>query len=364
MRIAQIAPPWLPVPPVGYGGVEVVVHHITEGLVARGHEVTLFAPGDSKTKAKLSSVFEKSLGNDGSLKNNPYTELFELHPAFAAADQFDIIHSHAIGQAMFFVDLVKTPVVHTIHGTLTAGEQNSDKRKVYQTFSKQNFVSISNTQQLGMPELNFVATVYNGVDLSQFALGAGEGGYLAWLGRITPKKGVVEAIHVAKAVGVPIKLAAFIDPIDQPFFDTAIKPLVDGTSVQFMGQLNDQERSMFLQKAKAFLFPIKWQEPFGLVIVEAMACGTPVVAFGQGSVPEIIKDGQTGWIIPTGENKPDVVDTVGITNMATAMKKLLSLDASSYQAMRAACHAHVAAYFTVEKMVDGYEEVYRRLIQR
>ncbi len=363
MRIAQIAPPWLPVPPVGYGGIEVVVHHLTEGLVARGHEVTLFAPGDSKTKAKLSSVFAKALGNDGSLKNNPYTELFELHGAFAHASEFDIIHSHAVGQAMFFADLVKTRVVHTVHGTLTAGEQNSDKRRVYQTFSHQNFVSISNAQRLGIPELHFVATVYNGVDLSQFAPGDGGGGYLAWLGRITPKKGVVEAIHVAKAVGVPIKLAAFIDPIDQPFFDSAIKPLVDGTSVEFIGQLNDQERSLFLQKAKAFLFPIKWQEPFGLVIVEAMACGVPVVAFGQGSVPEIVKDGETGWIIPTGQSRPDVVDESGIAGMTGAIKKILSLDATSYQAMRQACRKHIEANFSIEKMIDGYEAVYEKLFR-
>ncbi|MBI2405208.1 glycosyltransferase family 4 protein [Candidatus Gottesmanbacteria bacterium] len=359
MKIAQVAPPWLPVPPKGYGGIEAVVSSLTDGLVSRGHDVTLFATGDSVTEAKLSFVYEKALGNDGSLKNNPYTQLFQIYPVFSHCDQFDIIHIHGEGQAMFFADLIKTPLVHTIHGTLTEGEQNPDKRKVYQQFAKQNFVSISNAQRTGLPELNYVATVYNGIDLSQFTVGdgggglahrrPGEGGYLAWLGRITPKKGVVEAIHVAKAVGVPLRLAAFIDPVDQAFFDTEIKPLIDGSSVQFVGQLNHQERSLFLQKAKAFVFPIKWEEPFGLVMVEAMAAGTPVVAFNRGSVPEIIMDGKTGYVV------------ADVDSMAEALKRLLSLDAPTYQAMRQACRKHVEDHFTVEKMVEGYEAVYKKL---
>ncbi len=352
MRIAQVAPPWLPVPPVGYGGVEAVVYDLTEELVARGHEVTLFATGDSKTTAKLSFVYKNALGNDGSLKNNPYTQLFQIYPVFSQSNQFDIIHVHGEGQAMFFADLIKTPVIHTIHGTLTEGEQNPDKRKVYEMFSKQNFVSISDAQRKGLPRLNYVATVYNGIDLTQFSVGDGSGEYLAWLGRVTPKKGVVEAIHVARAVGVPLRLAAFIDPIDQPFFDREIKPLIDGSTVQFVGQLNHEERSMFLAKAKAFLFPIKWQEPFGLVMIEAMAAGTPVVAFSRGSVPEIVVDGKTGFVVSDE------------TGMAEALKKLLSLDTNSYQAMRQTCRTHIEANFTVQKMIDGYEAVYRKLIRR
>ncbi len=362
MRIAQVVPPWLPVPPKGYGGIEAVVSELTEGLVARGHEVTLFATGDSTTKAKLSFVFAKALGNDGSLKNNPYTQLFQIYPAFVRAGEFDIIHIHGAGQAMFLADLIKTPVVHTIHGTLTTGEQNPDKRKVYQMFAKQNFVSISNNQREGLPQLNYVATVYNGIDLSQFPAGdltagepSGGGGYVAWLGRITPKKGVVEAIQSAKAVGIPLRLAAFVDPVDQPFFDSDIKPLIDGSSVQFVGQLNYQDRSLFLQKAKAFLFPIKWQEPFGLVMVEAMAAGTPVVAFNRGSVPEIVIDGAVGFTVP-----PEG----GVEALTAALKKLVSLDPASYQAMRHACRKHVEDHFTVDKMVDGYEAVYRTLTSR
>ena len=349
MKIAQVAPPWLPVPPRGYGGIEAVMSSLTEGLVARGHEVTLFATGDSVTKAKLSYVYEKALGNDGSLKNNPYTQMFQIYPAFIRSNEFDIIHVHGEGQAMFLADLIKTPVVHTIHGTLTEGEQNPDKRKVYQMFTKQNFVSISNAQREGLPNLNYVATVYNGIELSQFTIGDGSGNYVAWLGRITPKKGVVEAIHAAKAAGIPIHLAAFVDPVDQAFFDAEIKPLIDGSSVQFVGQLNHEERSLFLQKAKAFLFPIKWQEPFGLVMVEAMAAGTPVVAFNRGSVPEIVDNGKNGCV------------TEDEAGMVEALKKLLGMDSASYMAMRAACRTHATDHFTIEKMVDGYEEVYKKL---
>ncbi len=340
---------------------------LVDGLVARGHDVTLFATGDSVTKAKLSFVYEKALGNDGSLKNNPYTQLFQIYPVFSKSSEFDIIHVHGEGQAMFFTDFIKTPLVHTIHGTLTEGEQNPDKRKVYTMFAKQNFVSISNAQRAGLPELNYVATVYNGIDLSQFpmrgdALG-GEGGYFAWIGRITPKKGVVEAIHAAKAVGVPIRLAAFIDPIDQPFFDREIKPFIDDASVQFVGQLNHEERALFLQKAKAFLFPIKWQEPFGLVMVEAMAAGTPVVAFGRGSVPEIVEDGNTGFVVAPGELARDgAKDEAGIANMTVALKKLLDMDSPSYQSMRQACRKHVEDHFTIDKMIDGYEAVYKKLV--
>ncbi len=352
MKIAQVAPPWLPIPPKGYGGIEAVMSSLTDGLVTRGHEVTLFATGDSQTKAKLSFVYEKALGNDGSLKNNPYTQLFQIYPVFSHSEQFDIIHVHGEGQAMFFADLIKTPVVHTIHGTLMEGEQNPDKRKVYQQFAKQNFISISNAQRQGLPNLNYVATVYNGIDLSQFSVGNGDGGYFAWLGRITPKKGVVEAISAAKAVGIPIRLAAFIDPTDQAFFDAEIKPLIDGSSVQFVGQLNHEERSLFLQKAKAFLFPIKWEEPFGLVMVEAMAAGTPVVAFNRGSVPEIVADGKTGFVVS---------DEAG---MAEALKKLLAMDAASYQTMRQACRKHVEDHFTIDKMIDGYEAVYKKLVRR
>lgn len=361
MRIAQVVAPWLPVPPVGYGGIEAVVSLLTEELVKRGHDVTLFAAGDSKTSAKLSSVYPKALGNDGNLKKNHFILLNQILPAFKNEAQFDIIHSHGPKESMFFAELVKTPVVHTIHGTITQGDASSEKFAVYKKFAHQNFVSISNAQRTGIPELHYVATVYNGIDIAQFPPRTGNGNYLVWLGRITTKKGILETIKVAQALDLPLKIAAFVDPVDQPFFDSKVKPLLSD-KIEFLGQLNHEERAKLLGDAKVFLFPIKWQEPFGLVMVEAMATGTPVVAFDRGSVSEVVVDGKTGYVVSgTDPINLDEIDTAGVERMTSAVKKILSLDEKSYQDLRKASRSHVESHFTVKSMVDGYEAVYREI---
>ena len=361
MRIAQLLAPWLPVPPPGYGGIEVVVSDLTEELVRRGHEVTLFATGDAKTSAKLSFVFPKALGNDGNLKKNPFTILSQILPAFKRAGEFDLIHSHSLGQTMYLAELVKTPVLHTLHGTITQGDTSPEKYALYKEFSQQNYVSISNSQRLGLPELNFVKTVYNGINLEKFPLGLGKRNYLAWLGRITPKKGVVEAIKVSQAVGLPLKIAAFIDPVDQAFFETEVKPLLT-KEIEFLGELDALGRAKFLSEALALLFPIKWQEPFGLVMVEAMACGTPVIAFNRGSVAEVVVNDQTGYVVEGSVPlDPGKIDTQGVERMATAVKKIMSLDSLNAQSLRKACRLHVETKFTIKAMVDGYEEVYQKL---
>jgi len=367
MRIAQIAPPWVRVPPQGYGGVERIVSQLTEELVKRGHDVTLFASGDSQTHARLSSYFPLSIGNDGNKKKNLYSMLFHLYPAFRDSHTFDVIHCHDIYQSMFFADLVATPVVHTIHGTLMKHEQPEDRREVYEQFSHQSFVSISNAQRAGLPHLHYIDTVYNGIDMSEFSFGKGDGGYVAWMGRITPKKGIVEAIEAAKQVGIPLRIAAVVDPVDQEFFDRFVAPSIDGTEVQFVGELKEKERESFFQHAKALLNPIRWHEPFGLVMVEAMACGTPVIATRMGSTPEIVEDGSTGFL---GEGTPlahDMevsafsIDPVSVSFLTQALQKIVSLDQSAYSAMRERNRKRVERLFTVASMVDGYEKVYENM---
>lgn len=361
MRIAQVVAPWLPVPPKGYGGIEAVVHELTEELVARGHHVTLFATGDSRTKAHLSFFYKTSLGNNGEIKNNPHTLLEQIFPVFTQAENFDIIHCHDIPHALFFAEFIKTPVVHTLHGSLMENEQDPQKHAIYSRFTHQNFVSISNSQRKGLPGLHYIATVYNGIKIEDITVGHGDGGYLAWIGRINPKKGVVEAIESAKLAGMPIKIAAFIDKQDKPYFDKFVLPRIDGKNVQFIGEIGEKEKNDLLGHAFACLFPIKWHEPFGLVMVESLACGTPVVAIDAGSVSEIIENGKNGFVVaPTHPltNESWEVDTASIPGITEKVKILQTMENTTYQEIRAYCRSYVERKFTIQAMVDGYEKVY------
>jgi glycosyltransferase involved in cell wall biosynthesis len=211
--------------------------------------------------------------------------------------------------------------------------------------------------------LHYVATVYNGIHLEQYQTGNGSGNYLAWIGRITPKKGVIEAIRVAQAVGLPLKIAAVVDPVDQQFFDAQVKPLVGGP-IEMIGELTPEGRSAFYGNAFATLVPIKWSEPFGLVMTESMACGTPVVALKRGSVPEIVQSDSVGLVVD-GEAGilPEKIDDMGVKNMTVAVQRLLGLPSNEYVAMRQAARQLVEDQFTVEKMVQGYEEVYKRVLE-
>jgi len=367
MRIAQIAPPWVSVPPKGYGGVERIVSQLTEELVRRGHEVTLFASGDSQTSAHLSAYYPQAIGNDGYKKGNAFTTLLHAFPAFIASSSFDIIHSHD-PMTLFFGSLSHTPFVHTIHGSVMADEIDKGKREVYAACSRLPYISISNDQRNGFPELQYIATVYNGVELNEFTYSEKKGTYVAWFGRITPKKGVIEAIRVARNVGIPLKIAAVVDPIDREFFDRFVKPEIDNVSIQFIGELKGSKRSEFLAHASALLFPVRWHEPFGLVMVESMACGTPVIATNIGSPSEIVDDDVTGYIVEGSAwdvTKPLSEwheDTVGIAHMEKALRTLVSLDSGSYMAMRKASRKRVEEKFTVQAMVDGYEAVYKKLL--
>ncbi len=351
MKIALLSTPWIAVPPSGYGGIEKVIGDLTEGLVKRGHQVMLFATGDSKTSARLEYYYDKALGNNLNLKANPYYIFNHIHAFFKIIkkEKFDIIHNHNQYFPMYFFDLIDQPFVHTLHGAfyknLKAPEGFiEEKRSLLMKFKNHPFISISNNQRTGIPELNYIKTVYNGINPQDFWLGKGEGGYLVWLGRITYNKGLDIAIRVARKVSLPLKIAAFIDKGEEDYFQKEIKPLID-KKVEFLGEIKDlKTKSTLFGNAKAFLFPIRWHEPFGIVMLEAMACGTPVIAFNKGSVAEVIIDGQTGFIVNTEEE------------MVKAIEKVDQID-------RSFCREHVIKNFTTDKMVEDYLEAYQRVIK-
>jgi glycosyltransferase involved in cell wall biosynthesis len=340
MRIAQIAPLWERVPPPAYGGIELVVGLLTDELVARGHEVTLFASGDSITSAKLESIHPQALRLDSKIKEYGIYELLQLAQVYERAGEFDLIHSHMGCAALPYSKLTPTPTVHTLHGVFTP-----DNEKMFSYAKNQPFVSISNAQREERLGLNHVATVYNGVDVSMhhFFPEADDPAYLAFLGRMSPEKGPHHAIEIAKATGLPLKMAGKVDPVDAEYFASQIEPHVDGVQIQFLGEADHFMKNDLMGRAIATLFPITWREPFGLVTIESMAAGTPVIAMNLGSVPEIITDGTNGYRC----------NTVG--ECIAAVSKISTIS-------RSGCREYVAQRFGVEQMTAGYEAVYHQIL--
>lgn len=335
MRIAQIAPLFEPVPPELYGGTERVVSLLTEELVRRGHEVTLFASGDSETDARLVPVTREALRR-GPEDVEPNVQLMlELGLVFERANQFDIIHSHVDFFALPLARLVETPVVTTLHGRLDL----PGLRTIYGRYSTAPLVSISDSQREPLPGVNWAATVYNGSDLGRFTFSPNGGEFFVFVGRICPEKNIEGAIAIARRSGVPLRIAAKVDPVDAEYHESVIKPLIDGREVEYLGELGDAEKDELLGSARALLFPVDWPEPFGLAMTEAMACGTPVLALRRGSVPEVVEDGVTGFMRDSEEALADVADTI---------------DSIS----RRACRERVERLFSVAVMTDGYERVY------
>ena len=339
MRIAQIAPLCERVPPPAYGGTEIVVSLLTEELVRRGHEVTLFASGDSQTQARLEASCPKSLRKASSTEITVYQNL-QLNRVFSQAAEFDLIHSH-IGEVAFpYANLVKTPTLHTVHGIIPPHIE-----PLWLDARKQNFVSISNSQRRNDLKLNYVATVYNGVDPNRYPFYTQPNNppYLAFLGRMSPEKGPHLAIEIAKRTGWHLKMAGKIDPVDREFFAKEIEPSIDGKQIEFFGEFSHQQKCPLMGGAVATLFPITWQEPFGLVMAESMAVGTPVIAMALGSTPEVIEDGKTGFLCNSVEE------------CIAALDRIKEID-------RVACRDRVVAKFSVECMVDDYEAVYQKLL--
>ncbi|MBD2079987.1 glycosyltransferase family 4 protein [Leptolyngbya sp. FACHB-17] len=340
MRIAQVTPLWERVPPPAYGGIELVVSLLTDELVRRGHEVTLFATGDSLTLAELESVHPRAIRTDPTVKEYQVYESLQLAQVYERSHEFDIIHSHMGFAALPFAQFATTPTVHTLHGVFTP-----DNEKLFSYARSQSYVSISDAQRDPRLGLNCVATVYNGIDVDSYKFYAkpNDPPYLAFLGRLSPEKGPDHAISIAKRTGLPLKMAGKIDVVDRQFYEEVLAPQIDGEQIQYLGEANHVEKNTLMGQAMATLFPITWKEPFGLVMVEAMAAGTPVVGMRLGSVPEVVQDGKTGFLCET------------IDDCVAALDRLAEID-------RAMCRQHVIENFSVQRMTDGYEAVYRQLL--
>ena len=342
MRIAQVAPLFESVPPQYYGGTERVVSYVTDELVRRGHDVTLFASGDSRTTARLVPVIGRATRLNHDTHGVLSAEFIrELGMVFSRAGDFDVIHCHLDYLAFPFHGLTPTPTVHTVHGRLDLPYL----RPVYRQFRTVPLVSISDAQRAPLAPIGvrWAGTVYHGLPVERYAFAAQDRGYLAFLGRIAPEKQADLAIEIARRVGLPLRIAAKVDAADRAYFERVVAPLLDDPLVEFLGEIGEDAKPAFLGGARALLFPIDWPEPFGLVMIEAMACGTPVVARPCGSVPEIVVHGRTGFLADT------------LVELADAVKRLDEID-------RAACRRHVEERFSAARMAEDYEGVYRRLV--
>lgn len=307
MRIAQVSPLYEAVPPRWYGGTERIVSYLTEELVRQGHEVTLYASGDSVTRARLIAPCERSLRLDERCRDPLAHHLLLLEMVMQEAADYDVIHFHVDYLHFPLSRRAGVPHVTTLHGRLDL----PDLPPLYRAFPEQPLVSISDAQRRPLAWANWVRTVYHGLDPRLYALHEGGGDYLAFLGRISPEKRVDRALEIASRVGIPLRVAAKIDAVDQSYFQTEIAPLLERSRVEYVGELGEEEKGPFLGGARALLFPIDWPEPFGLVMIEAMACGTPVVAFPGGSVPEVVDHGETGFVVDSLEEAVRAVERVG-----------------------------------------------------
>lgn len=342
MRIAQVTPLWEQVPPSGYGGIEVVVSLLTDELVRRGHQVTLFASGDSKTLAHLEPGCELALRPLGMLPPEyAQYEARQLGKVFDRATEFDVIHSHVDFVALPYGQRSLTPVVHTVHGILS-----DITEKIFRRYRQAPLVSVSDSQRRDDLALNYVATIYNAIALDQLAFYPQPAvpPYLFFLGRMSVEKGPHLAIEIAKRSGWPLKMAGKVDFENREFFERQVAPHLDGQQIQFLGEVSQSEKNILIGQATATLFPITWPEPFGLVMAESMACGTPVMAMAMGSAPELVAHGKTGFLCHT------------VAECLEAVAKLPTIS-------RLACRDHVAVNFGVGRMVDGYEAVYQQLMR-
>jgi glycosyltransferase involved in cell wall biosynthesis len=351
MRIAQIAPIVERLPPKKYGGTERVIYHLTEELVRRGHEVTLFASGDTKTSAKLVSVVPKALRempDEKDIYGFNVHSLLNMGLAYSRHEEFDVIHDHNAHMGLPTANVVtdKTPVVMTWHGPY-------DERmtRYFQELTRPYLVSISNSQaKLAPGNLNFLGTVYNGLPMGHYPFSGTPGEYLLFVGRIDPEKGVHHAMDVALALNRKLIIAAKADvqvPAILEYFKKEIEPRLKAhpEQLQWIGEVDEEERNQLMQGALAFLHPVQWPEPFGLTLIESMACGTPVVAFGLGAIPEVIKDGHSGYVVSTTQE------------MIEAVRKI-----ERGEIDRGECRQWALSNFSAQRMADGYEKIYEKAI--
>jgi glycosyltransferase involved in cell wall biosynthesis len=340
MRIAMLAPPWIPVPAPGYGGTEEVIRLLCRGLVARDHQVTLFAAPTSSSTAKVRPVLEAAHPDE---IERARWEVDHVARVFAAIDRerqgphpFDVVHDHCGFSALAMADRLGTPLVHTLHGPF-----DEDSVAFYGEHAhKGTIVAISHAQLADAPAaVHGAAVVHNPLDFDEWALSTEPGEHVLWIGRVTAVKGPHRAIQAARDAGVPLVLAGPVQPGDEEFFAREVEPAIDGDRVRYAGELGGADKVRAYGEARALLMPIRWAEPFGLVMTEAMACGTPVIAFAEGAAPEVVTDGVTGWIV--GDEH----------EMAAALGRVAEID-------RAACRDHAQRSFGMDAALDGYEDVY------
>ncbi|SNQ59658.1 glycosyltransferase family 4 protein [Candidatus Methanoperedens nitratireducens] len=341
MRIAQIAPVWERVPPRKYGGIEVVVFHLTEELIRRGHDVTLFATGDSITKARLISNYDTSPERIHLAQYNPMPDLIHIGKAFKHTEQFDIIHNHTGWIGTVLGSLIDKPVLDTLHWRFS--EENIPFYEVYKDAVFYN--SISFKQRESGPDLNYVGNVYNAIDTDSYQFSKDKGDYFIHISRICSDKGTDIAIDVARKAGVKLILAGKVDPgKDTLYYKEKIAPKLDGRQIIYIGEITEEEKRALFREARGFIFPLQWAEPFGLVMVEAMACGTPVIAFPFGSVPEIVDNGKTGFVVNNFEQMVEAVNNIECIDPFDCWKRAVEK-------------------FSINKMVDEYETLYEKIIK-
>ncbi|MBX2805804.1 MAG: glycosyltransferase family 4 protein [Hyphomicrobiales bacterium] len=342
MKIAQVSPLIESVPPRLYGGTERIVSYLTEELVRMGHDVTMFASGDSTTAADLVSCANTALRLDANVKDQMPYYMTMIDKVRRMADEFDVIHFHIdYFQFPLFRDLGPKTVT-----TLHSRQDVSDLKTLYAAFPELPLVSISNAQRRTVANANFAGTVYHGLPMNLHAPNLNpKGDYVAFLGRVSEEKRLDRAIRIARAAGIPIRIAAKVDTNDREYYEQVIKPMLSLPGVEFIGEINDRQKPEFLGNARAMLFPIDWPEPFGIVMIESMACGTPVLAFRNGSVPEVIDDGMSGFIVDTEEEA------------VSLLHQTINLD-------RRQVRRRFEERFSSTRMAEDYVEIYKKLLSQ
>jgi len=343
MKIAQLAPLWESVPPKTYGGTELVVYSLCEQFHKKGHDVTLFACGDSRTSVELDACIERSMREMG-VQIPTYYEMESIANLITRADEFDIIHNHMGFQFLPFMRLIKTPVVTTLHGAFVNDEETS----IYRNYKDACYISISDSQRRGAPYLNYVSTVYNGIDIERYPFQETpnlDKPYLVFLGRLSQEKGAHLAIELAKQTDFTLIMAGKIGFADVEYYESQVKHLIDGKKIVYIGEVGHKDKCELLKGAYATLHTVTWPEPFGLVMAESMLCGTPVLALRDGSIPEVIKDGVTGFIA-------DDIDT-----LLTRVDDVEKID-------RKICRQHVQDNFSSERMAENYLRAYEKVINQ
>jgi len=341
MNIAQVAPLFEAVPPKSYGGTERVVHYLTEALVRQGHNVTLFASGDSRTSARLVAGSVQRLGLNVSCFDAVLHQTYLLEQVMQMAEEFDVIHYHLDIQHQPLASRMAVASITTLHNRLDQPPMSL----VYRDFPQAALVSISDDQRRPMPKANWIGTVYHGLPLDLYPASAGPGRYLAFLGRMSPEKRPDRAIEIAIRSGLPLRMAAKIDARDRPYFENVIQPLLAHPLIEFIGEIGEGQKAEFLGHASALLFPIDWPEPFGLVMIEALACGTPVIAYRRGSVPEVIEDGVTGFLVNDEDEAVRAVQCIS-------------------QLSRARCRTSFEERFSDDRMARNYFRAYQTITEQ